>query len=26
VIGVLVEGERVRIRHVANAFSLPVSA
>jgi putative endonuclease len=26
VIGVLVEGERVRVRHVANAFSLPVSA
>src|SRR3954447_24424668 len=26
VIGVLVEGERVRIRHVPNAFSLPVSA
>src|SRR6185312_14154023 len=26
VIGVLVEGERVRIRHVPNAFSLPISA
>src|SRR4051794_38606319 len=26
VIGVLVEGERVRIRHVPNAFSVPVSA
>jgi putative endonuclease len=26
VIGVLVEGERVRIRHVPNAFSLPASA
>jgi putative endonuclease len=26
VVGVLVEGERVRIRHVPNAFSLPVSA
>ena len=26
VIGVLMEGERVRIRHVANAFSLSESA
>lgn len=26
VIGVLVEGERVRIRHVPNAFSVPISA
>ncbi|HXT15510.1 MAG TPA: YraN family protein [Gemmatimonadaceae bacterium] len=26
VVGVLVEGERVRIRHVPNAFSLPISA
>ncbi|HEX4682716.1 MAG TPA: YraN family protein [Gemmatimonadaceae bacterium] len=26
VIGVLVEGGRVRVRHVPNAFSLPVSA
>jgi len=26
VVGVLVEGERVRVRHVANAFSLPHSA
>jgi putative endonuclease len=26
VVGVLVSGERVRIRHVANAFSLPPSA
>jgi putative endonuclease len=26
VVGVLVEGERVRIRHVPNAFGLPVSA
>jgi putative endonuclease len=26
VIGVLVEGERVRIRHIPNAFSVPVSA
>src|SRR4051812_45223992 len=26
VVGVLVEGERVRIRHVPNAFSLPSSA
>ena len=26
VVGVLVEGERVRVRHIANAFSLPQSA
>jgi putative endonuclease len=26
VVGVLVEGERVRVRHIANAFSLPHSA
>jgi putative endonuclease len=26
VVGVLVEGDRVRIRHVPNAFSLPISA
>ena len=26
VVGVLVEGERVRVRHVPNAFSLPNSA
>src|SRR2546421_4663220 len=26
VVGVLVEGDRVRIRHVPNAFSLPASA
>lgn len=26
VVGVLVEGDRVRVRHVANAFSLPQSA
>jgi len=26
VVGVLVEGERVRVRHVPNAFSLPHSA
>jgi putative endonuclease len=26
VIGVLVEGDRVRVRHIANAFSLPQSA
>jgi putative endonuclease len=26
VVGVLVEGDRVRVRHVANAFSLPNSA
>src|SRR3954471_5327337 len=26
VIGVLVQGDRVRIRHVPNAFSLPISA
>jgi putative endonuclease len=26
VVGILVEGERVRIRHVPNAFGLPISA
>jgi len=26
VVGVLVQGDRVRVRHVANAFSLPTSA
>ena len=26
VVGVLVEGERVRVRHIPNAFSVPVSA
>jgi putative endonuclease len=26
VVGVLVEGDRVRVRHIANAFSLPQSA
>ncbi len=26
VVGVLVEGDRVRVRHVANAFTLPSSA
>jgi putative endonuclease len=26
VVGVLVEGDRVRVRHIPNAFSLPISA